>query len=80
MAKIALEDNLNHMSSYLQSNGHEVVSMNNLADCDCCVISGQDNNVMGISDTATKASVINAQGMSDSEILQQINETVGKIQ
>ncbi|CAH0118409.1 MULTISPECIES: YkuS family protein [unclassified Paenibacillus] len=76
MAKVALEDSLNSVADALQRDGHEVVSMNNVADCDCCVISGQDKNVMGMSGIETKASVINAQGLSSDEIVNQVNRAV----
>lgn len=73
MAKIAVESGLNDVKNILQTNGHEVVSMDNLDNCACCVISGQDKNVMGIANAATKASVINAQGLSANQVLEQVN-------
>jgi hypothetical protein len=76
MAKIALENSLGHMRDFLQNSGHEVTDMNNLRDCDCCVISGIDENMMGQHDTETQASVINANGMSDQEVLQAVNNRV----
>lgn len=76
MAKIAVENSLESIKNELQQNGHEVVSMDssNLQNCDCCVISGQDKNMLGIAETVTKASVINAQGMTSEQVLQQINQ------
>lgn len=75
MAKIAVEDSLTNVKQALQNNGHEVVSMDaaNLSGCDCCVISGQDKDMMGMADTATKASVVNAQGITADEVVQQVN-------
>lgn len=79
MAKVAVENSLNHVKESLQRNGHEVVSMeaNNVANCDCCVISGQDKNVMGMSEAVTKASVINAEGMNEEQILEAVNQRIG---
>lgn len=78
MAKIAVENSLSDVRQQLESSGHQVVSMDaeSLQGCDCCVISGQDKNMMGIAETATQASVINAQGMSADEVVQQVNERV----
>ncbi|ALS22056.1 MULTISPECIES: YkuS family protein [Paenibacillus] len=78
MAKIAVENSLEDVKNALQQNGHEVVSIDsgNLQNCDCCVISGQDKNVMGISETVTQASVINARGMTADEIVQRVNQSL----
>lgn len=66
------------VKSALQSSGHEVVTMDesNAQSCQCCVISGQDKNVMGMADRATQASVINAEGMTADEIVAQVNQRV----
>ncbi|WP_284644696.1 YkuS family protein [Paenibacillus silviterrae] len=76
MAKIAVEDSLNNVKDALKQNGYDVVSLDNssIQNCDCCVISGQDKNVMGMTETVTRASVINAQGMSESEIVKQVSQ------
>ncbi|WP_019532622.1 YkuS family protein [Paenibacillus ginsengihumi] len=76
MARIAVENSLQSVKEALQQSGHDVVSMEGggLEGCDCCVISGQDKNVMGMAETATQASVINAQGMTAEEVLQQVNQ------
>ncbi|CAG7624435.1 YkuS family protein [Paenibacillus allorhizosphaerae] len=76
MAKIAVENSLQDVKNALQQSGHDVIAVDssNIQNCDCCVISGQDKNVMGIAETATKASVINAQGMTADEIVQQVNQ------
>lgn len=78
MATIAVENSLSNVKQVLESSGHQVVSMEdgNVQNCDCCVISGQDKNMMGIAETATNASVINAQGMSVEEVVQQVNQCV----
>ena len=78
LAKIAVEDSLSQVKDTLSSQGHQVVSLdaNNAADCDCCVISGQDQNMMGMAETVTKAPVINADGLSASEIADQVQQRV----
>ncbi|AMA74629.1 MULTISPECIES: YkuS family protein [Aneurinibacillus] len=78
MAKIAVENTLTDVKQYLESQGHQVVAMNeaNIAGCDCCVVSGQDINLMGMADMLTKASVINAQGMTAEEVLEAVNRNI----
>lgn len=76
MAKIAVEPSLTDVKQLLQQQGHEVVSMDNMADCSCAVITGQDNNIMGMANTSTKASVINAQGKSAQQIVDQITQAI----
>lgn len=76
MARIAVEESLNNVKEALENNGHEVVRIDakNMDDCQCCIISGQDKDVMGISNAATQASVINADGLSADEIVKQVNQ------
>lgn len=78
MAKIAVENSLSNVKNVLQQNGFEVVGLDSssIQNCDACVISGQDKNVLGITETVTRASVINAAGMSESEVLKQVNQRI----
>ncbi|MDQ0338016.1 hypothetical protein J2S00_000799 [Caldalkalibacillus uzonensis] len=80
MAKIAVEDSLGNVKQILQENGHEVVSLNggNVPDCDCCVVSGQDDNVMGMEELATEVSVINAEGLTAEEVLSAVSERLNR--
>jgi hypothetical protein len=75
MARIGVEQSLTNVSDALRSAGHEVVELQQEQDangCDCCVISGQDQNVMGIQDAVIQGSVINAHGMSADEVRQAV--------
>jgi hypothetical protein len=78
MARIAVEDSLSGLKDKLKNNGHVVVAMQegSMEDCQCVVITGQDKNMMGIANTVTEASVINAEGMTDEEILKQVNQRI----
>ncbi|KIL35613.1 hypothetical protein SD70_32095 [Gordoniibacillus kamchatkensis] len=80
MAKVAVENSLSNVREALQNNGFEVVDMNNAAGCACCVVSGQDENMMGIADTYTQASVINCEGMTADEVVRQVNRCVENAQ
>ncbi|WP_410981878.1 YkuS family protein [Bacillus cereus] len=75
MAKIGVENSLTDVQQALQQKGYEVVSLrseNDAQGCDCCVVTGLDSNVMGISNVATKGSVIEASGLTTDEICQQV--------
>jgi hypothetical protein len=78
MARIAVEDSLGNVKQALQNSGHEVVSLdeNSMQNCQCCVISGQDKNVMGIGERATQANIVNAEGMNADEVVNQVNRAV----
>lgn len=81
MPRIAVEGNLSNVRKALQNNGFDVVTMDSskdLANCDCCVISGADQNMMGIEDTFTKVPVINAEGMNEQEIVEQVRSRTQK--
>ncbi|AAS40442.1 MULTISPECIES: YkuS family protein [Bacillus] len=79
MAKIGVENSLTDVQQALQQQGHEVVTINSEHDaqgCDCCVVTGQDSNMMGIADTSIKGSVINAHGLTTDEICQQVESRI----
>ncbi|NEU29536.1 YkuS family protein [bacterium LRH843] len=77
MQRIGVEGSLTDVQEQLQSMGYEVVPLKNEQDahgCDCCVITGMDQNVMGVQDVVIEGSVINAHGMTSTEICQQVQE------
>lgn len=78
--RIAVEQGLTPVRNHLQQNGYEVVDLNSAqaSQCDCCVISGSDENLMGMQDIAIDAPIINAHGMSPEEVQQQIQQRIGK--
>ncbi|GIP36153.1 YkuS family protein [Paenibacillus sp. J2TS4] len=80
MARIAVENTLGDVKNALQNSGHEVMHLdeNSVQNCDCCVISGLDQNVMGIAVPETQASVINAQGMTAEEVVNQVNQRINQ--
>ncbi|KGP92088.1 hypothetical protein N780_00385 [Pontibacillus chungwhensis BH030062] len=76
MARIGVEGTLSDVREALQSKGHDIVELKSEQDtqgCDCCVISGQDKNVMGMADAAMQGSVINANGMTAEEVCQAVD-------
>jgi hypothetical protein len=75
MAKIGVEESLSDIQQALREKGHDVVQLRQESDaqnCDCCVVTGLDSNVMGMQDTFTKGSVIEANGMTADEVCQQV--------
>ncbi|WP_018931084.1 YkuS family protein [Gracilibacillus lacisalsi] len=77
MARIGVEESLTAVQQQLQENGHEVITLRQEQDtngCDCCVVSGQDQNVMGMQDTAIQGSVISAQGLNANDVCQQVEQ------
>lgn len=79
MAKIGVEQSLTDVQQALREKGYDIVELKQEQDaqgCDCCVITGLDSNVMGMSDTTTKASVIEANGLTADEICQQVEKRI----
>ncbi|SES39346.1 YkuS family protein [Salipaludibacillus aurantiacus] len=79
MARVGVEPSLTDVEQALQARGYEVVSLQNEEDaagCDCCVVSGQQQNIMGIQETSTQASVISAQGLTADEVCQRVDQSV----
>ena len=76
MARVGVEQSLTDVQEALQARGHEVVQLSqeqDAAGCDCCVVTGQDENMMGMQDTSIEGSVINAHGMNAEEICEAID-------
>lgn len=77
MARIGVEESLTDVQQKLQEDGHEVITLRQEQDvngCDCCIISGQDQNVMGMQDTAIQGPVISAQGLSANDISREVQK------
>ncbi|MCE4048152.1 MULTISPECIES: YkuS family protein [Bacillaceae] len=81
MARIGVEQSLTNISEALREQGHEVIDLKQESDaqnCDCCVVSGIDSNVMGMQDTQIQGSVIEANGLSADEVCQQVAQRTNK--
>ncbi|GAB3068324.1 YkuS family protein [Virgibacillus ainsalahensis] len=79
MARIGVEETLTDVKEALMEMGHEVVDLRSADDtayCDCCIISGQDKDVMGMSTTSIAGPVVNAQGFSADEVCQMVNNKI----
>ncbi len=74
---IGVEQSLSNVEAALKAKGYEVKQLRNEEDaknCAACVITGQDENVMGISDIVTEGSVINAHGLSADEVVERVEK------
>lgn len=77
MARIGVEPTLSNVKEALTQMGHEVIDLHTEDDassCDFAIISGVDENMMGIANVTTPGSVINAQGASTDEVCQMVEE------
>lgn len=77
MAKIGVEQSLTDVQQALREKGYDVVELkqeSDAMDCTCCVVTGMDLNVMGMQDTMTTGSVIDAHGMTADEVLSQVEK------
>jgi len=76
MARIAVEGTLTDVKTALMEMGHEIIDLHTEKDaehCDCCVISGQDKDVMGVQNASIAGPVINADGQSAEDVCRMVN-------
>lgn len=68
--KIAVEGGLSNVTQELQDSNYNLVNLeeSNLENVEAVILNGEDNNMMNMSDIKTEAQVINAQGLSASEV------------
>lgn len=68
--RVAIEEGLANVKNYLRRRGYDVVELHEgqAIDCDCCVISGGDENVAGMQDVTIPVPVIDARGMTPATI------------
>ncbi|MRG85574.1 YkuS family protein [Salinibacillus xinjiangensis] len=77
MKRVGVEESLGDVKSALQEKGYDVVdlhTMDDAANCDCCVVTGVDQNVMGMTADVPGGSVIQAKGMSANDVLHEVEE------
>ncbi|MPM88667.1 hypothetical protein SDC9_135771 [bioreactor metagenome] len=71
---IAIEKNLSRLADLLETEGYDVVSLDNtnIESVDAIVVSGADNNLMNMQDILVHVPIINASGKSTEEILEEL--------
>lgn len=82
MKKIGVEKGLSNIADYLSHEGYKVEvldesidkNIHKLKELDAIVTAGYNTNMLGISDTSTKAPVVNAKGLTPEEVKAQIEQ------
>lgn len=71
---VAVENNLNPVKDFLAAQGCQIIAVERVKDTkvDAVVLSGADQNIMGMEDIITKAPVINASGLSPQDVWNEI--------
>ncbi|MGE5396708.1 MAG: YkuS family protein [Chitinophagales bacterium] len=73
---VAVDKNLSLVKEYLVAQGCQIVDVieANYGSVDAIVLSGGDQNLMGIGNTETKAPVIDARGKTPHEVWQSLKQ------
>lgn len=80
---IALEKKLNNFKGHLENAGFKTIEFNmnsntGWQNADLVVLSGMNENLMGMQDIQTGVPVINATGLSPDDIVQKAMERLGQ--
>jgi hypothetical protein len=75
---IAVEDNLTPFKNYLANEGYRVIGVKEAKgqNIDAVVLSGSDENLMGMQDVIINAPIINAKGRTPQQVLADILQSV----
>ncbi len=79
MKKVAVEQGLQPVKSYLEQQGCQVVDMtasSSFQDAACIVLTGGDKDIMGMQTIEADVPVINADGLSPEQVYQRIRNYV----
>ncbi len=73
---VAVEAHLHNIASFLAERGYEVVPLEDRVPdhADAVVVSGGDDNLMGMQDAETKAPVIRAAGLTPDDIVRALDQ------
>lgn len=80
MQKIAIDEKLSPIEDFLKRKGYDTQCINMNSEnvknqnYDAFIVSGGDENILGIQDTVSKAPVINAAGLTPEQIDQKIKQ------
>lgn len=79
--RIAVEDGLSQIEAALLQEGYQVVDPEEAgANVDAVVVTGMDENLMGITDTLTSGVVIDASGLDADEVLAELERRLPKLE
>jgi hypothetical protein len=77
MKRVAVEAGLSPIREYLSSQGYQVEEFSantNAENLNAIIISGQDDNMMGMQDIQQSCPVINAEGMTPEEVARRLEQ------
>lgn len=76
--RIAIEPALSNVRNHLAGKGYTVENLNSneMGSYDAIVITGLNNNLLGMSDTDSKAVVIDASGLTPEEVASEIDRSL----
>lgn len=71
---IAVEKNLVKLADLLETEGYDVVALDNgnIESADAIIVSGTDHNLMKMQDILVHVPIVNASGKSSNEILEEL--------
>ncbi len=79
--RVAVEQTLTNVGQFLSEKGYEIASLDPLSESkaelhnvSAVVISGQDENLLGMEDLQTRTPVIDARGMTAEEVYERLQE------
>lgn len=77
--KIAVERSLTNVHQALQGSGFQTVELDlaTTSEVGAIVISGQDQNFLGMHDTDSAIPVINAEGLTADDVLKAVKKRIG---
>lgn len=70
--RVVVDGYLGPVRDMLRENGYEILPLEQMTDADCVVVTGGDSNFMGVETALTKASVIDAIGMTPEEVMAEV--------
>lgn len=77
--RIVVADELGNIKAALRDQGYEVLGMNGVTqNPDAVILSGLDDNVMGMEDMKVNAPVISAHGLSANEVINEMRKRMNK--
>lgn len=73
---VAVEKDLNNVKQALQVAGYQVIDLDQAQkqDVQCSIITGGDENMLGIQTIMTNTPVINASGMTAQQIIEEVQK------
>lgn len=78
--KIAVDAVLSNVREYLEQNGFEIVDPEeNLNNASVVITSGMDKNYLGDENTSTKIPVIDASGLTEDQVLAEVERRLNNV-